>query len=80
MFDLELYGPCHPQAFSIPVIQIVYETLKDQQEGKKGRASIKTGGASETILLYVTLLLSISAEEDMIIPVVPKIIVQHPFL
>uniref|UniRef100_A0AAX7T9L2 ATP-dependent RNA helicase n=1 Tax=Astatotilapia calliptera TaxID=8154 RepID=A0AAX7T9L2_ASTCA len=32
-------------AFSIPVIQIVYETLKDQQEGKKGRASIKTGGA-----------------------------------
>lgn len=39
----------HPQAFSIPVIQIVYETLKDQQEGKKGRAAIKTGGASETI-------------------------------
>lgn len=38
-----------PQAFSIPVIQIVYETLKDQQEGKKGRASIKTGGASENI-------------------------------
>uniref|UniRef100_A0AAQ5YT15 ATP-dependent RNA helicase n=1 Tax=Amphiprion ocellaris TaxID=80972 RepID=A0AAQ5YT15_AMPOC len=32
-------------AFSIPVIQIVYETLKDQQEGKKGRTSIKTGGA-----------------------------------
>ncbi|KAA8583137.1 hypothetical protein FQN60_015683 [Etheostoma spectabile] len=32
-------------AFSIPVIQIVYETLKDQQEGKRGRASIKTGGA-----------------------------------
>uniref|UniRef100_A0A3B3CF57 ATP-dependent RNA helicase n=1 Tax=Oryzias melastigma TaxID=30732 RepID=A0A3B3CF57_ORYME len=32
-------------AFSIPVIQIVYETLKDQQEGKTGRASIKTGGA-----------------------------------
>ncbi|CAG09075.1 unnamed protein product, partial [Tetraodon nigroviridis] len=32
-------------AFSIPVIQIVYETLKDQQEGKKGRASFKTGGA-----------------------------------
>ncbi|TMS12534.1 ATP-dependent RNA helicase DDX1 [Larimichthys crocea] len=32
-------------AFSIPVIQIVYETLKDQQEGKKGRASVKTGGA-----------------------------------
>ncbi|XP_015247722.1 PREDICTED: ATP-dependent RNA helicase DDX1 [Cyprinodon variegatus] len=31
-------------AFSIPVIQIVYETLKDQQEGKKGRASVKTGG------------------------------------
>lgn len=40
---------CTPQAFSIPVIQIVYETLKDQQEGKKGRASIKTGGASENI-------------------------------
>ncbi|XP_061097976.1 ATP-dependent RNA helicase DDX1 [Conger conger] len=32
-------------AFSIPVIQIVYETLKDQQEGKRGRASVKTGGA-----------------------------------
>ncbi|MCJ8750037.1 hypothetical protein PDJAM_G00194460 [Pangasius djambal] len=32
-------------AFSIPVIQIVYETLKDQQEGKKGRAAVKTGGA-----------------------------------
>ncbi|KAG8580146.1 hypothetical protein GDO81_007162, partial [Engystomops pustulosus] len=32
-------------AFSIPVIQIVYETLKDQQEGKKGKASIKTGSA-----------------------------------
>ncbi|KAM9317423.1 ATP-dependent RNA helicase DDX1 [Gastrophryne carolinensis] len=30
-------------AFSIPVIQIVYETLKDQQEGKKGKASIKSG-------------------------------------
>ncbi|XP_029937344.1 ATP-dependent RNA helicase DDX1-like [Myripristis murdjan] len=33
------------EAFSIPVIQIVYETLKDQQEGKKGRATVKTGGA-----------------------------------
>ncbi|CAB1339735.1 unnamed protein product [Coregonus sp. 'balchen'] len=32
-------------AFSIPVIQIVYETLKDQQEGKKGRTAVKTGGA-----------------------------------
>ncbi|RLW12373.1 hypothetical protein DV515_00000694 [Chloebia gouldiae] len=32
-------------AFSIPVIQIVYETLKDQMEGKKGKATIKTGGA-----------------------------------
>ncbi|KAG7265895.1 hypothetical protein CRUP_009499 [Coryphaenoides rupestris] len=32
-------------AFSIPVIQIVYETLKDEQEGKRGRASVKTGGA-----------------------------------
>lgn len=32
-------------AFSIPVIQIVYETIKDQLEGKKGRASVKTGGA-----------------------------------
>ncbi|KAH0621965.1 hypothetical protein JD844_023772 [Phrynosoma platyrhinos] len=31
-------------AFSIPVIQIVYETLKDQQEGKKGKTTIKTGG------------------------------------
>uniref|UniRef100_A0A8U7MM19 ATP-dependent RNA helicase n=1 Tax=Corvus moneduloides TaxID=1196302 RepID=A0A8U7MM19_CORMO len=31
-------------AFSIPVIQIVYETLKDQMEGKKGKATIKTGG------------------------------------
>ncbi|KAM6954207.1 ATP-dependent RNA helicase DDX1 [Aplochiton taeniatus] len=31
-------------AFSIPVIQIVYETLKDQQEGKSGRAAVKTGG------------------------------------
>lgn len=39
------------QAFSIPVIQIVYETLKDQQEGKKGRASIKTGGAGESIII-----------------------------
>lgn len=29
------------------MIQIVYETLKDQQEGKKGRAAIKTGGAGE---------------------------------
>uniref|UniRef100_A0A8B9QU87 ATP-dependent RNA helicase n=1 Tax=Anas platyrhynchos TaxID=8839 RepID=A0A8B9QU87_ANAPL len=33
------------RAFSIPVIQIVYETLKDQMEGKKGKATIKTGGA-----------------------------------
>ncbi|OXB53889.1 hypothetical protein ASZ78_013855 [Callipepla squamata] len=33
-------------AFSIPVIQIVYETLKDQMEGKKGKATIKTGGAA----------------------------------
>ncbi|MBN3308894.1 DDX1 helicase, partial [Amia calva] len=32
-------------AFSIPLIQIVYKTLKDQQEGKKGKASVKTGGA-----------------------------------
>ncbi|KAK7132916.1 hypothetical protein R3I94_014964 [Phoxinus phoxinus] len=32
-------------AFSIPVIQIVYETLKDQLEGKTGRSSVKTGGA-----------------------------------
>ncbi|XP_072107381.1 ATP-dependent RNA helicase DDX1 [Mobula birostris] len=33
-------------AFSIPVIQIVYETLKDQEEGKKGgKSSVKTGGA-----------------------------------
>ncbi|XP_061024755.1 ATP-dependent RNA helicase DDX1 [Eubalaena glacialis] len=32
-------------AFSIPVIQIVYETLKDQQEGKKGKATIKTGAS-----------------------------------
>ncbi|KAG9494613.1 hypothetical protein GDO78_002121 [Eleutherodactylus coqui] len=32
-------------AFSIPVIQIVYETLKDQQEGKKGKAAIKTGSS-----------------------------------
>uniref|UniRef100_A0A8C1TZU4 DEAD (Asp-Glu-Ala-Asp) box helicase 1 n=1 Tax=Cyprinus carpio TaxID=7962 RepID=A0A8C1TZU4_CYPCA len=32
-------------AFSIPVIRIVYETLKDQQEGKKGRSSVKTVGA-----------------------------------
>ncbi|XP_063170764.1 ATP-dependent RNA helicase DDX1 [Candoia aspera] len=31
-------------AFSIPVIQIVYETLKDHQEGKKGKTTIKTGG------------------------------------
>ncbi|CAG5928137.1 unnamed protein product [Menidia menidia] len=31
-------------AFSIPLIQIVYETLNDQQEGRKGRASVKTGG------------------------------------
>ncbi|RMC17229.1 hypothetical protein DUI87_05807 [Hirundo rustica rustica] len=34
-------------AFSIPVIQIVYETLKDQMEGKKGKATIKTGGAGK---------------------------------
>lgn len=33
------------QAFSIPVIQIVYETLKDQQEGKKGKTTIKTGAS-----------------------------------
>lgn len=33
------------QAFSIPLIQIVYETMKDQQEGKKGKATVKTGGA-----------------------------------
>ncbi|KAM3932228.1 ATP-dependent RNA helicase DDX1 [Leptodactylus fuscus] len=32
-------------AFSIPVIQIVYETLKDQQEGKKGKLAIKTGSS-----------------------------------
>ncbi|KAK6490066.1 ATP-dependent RNA helicase DDX1 [Huso huso] len=32
-------------AFSIPVIQIVYETLKDQQEGKKSKAAVKAGGA-----------------------------------
>lgn len=32
------------------MIQIVYETLKDQQEGKKGRASVKSGGASESNL------------------------------
>ncbi|XP_048858219.1 ATP-dependent RNA helicase DDX1 [Brienomyrus brachyistius] len=32
-------------AFSIPVIQIVYETLKDQQEGKKGKAAVKTGSS-----------------------------------
>uniref|UniRef100_A0A8D1HJD1 ATP-dependent RNA helicase n=2 Tax=Sus scrofa TaxID=9823 RepID=A0A8D1HJD1_PIG len=32
-------------AFSIPVIQIVYETLKDQQEGKKGKTTIKTGAS-----------------------------------
>ncbi|XP_067098227.1 ATP-dependent RNA helicase DDX1 [Osmerus mordax] len=31
-------------AFSIPVIQVVYETLKDQQEGKKGRTAVKAGG------------------------------------
>ncbi|XP_053565637.1 ATP-dependent RNA helicase DDX1 [Bombina bombina] len=30
-------------AFSIPVIQIVYETLKDHMEGKKGKATVKTG-------------------------------------
>eukprot|EP00063_Salmo_salar_P086909 XP_014061744.1 PREDICTED: ATP-dependent RNA helicase DDX1-like [Salmo salar] len=35
-------------AFTIPVIQIVYETLKDQQEGKKGRTAVKTGGAGKT--------------------------------
>ncbi|CAI9552857.1 unnamed protein product [Staurois parvus] len=32
-------------AFSIPVIQIVYETLKDHQEGKKGKAAVKTGSS-----------------------------------
>uniref|UniRef100_A0A8C3HIM2 ATP-dependent RNA helicase DDX1 n=1 Tax=Chrysemys picta bellii TaxID=8478 RepID=A0A8C3HIM2_CHRPI len=37
-------------AFSIPVIQIVYETLKDQQEGKKGKTTIKTGGAVLIVL------------------------------
>ncbi|KPP75890.1 ATP-dependent RNA helicase DDX1-like [Scleropages formosus] len=31
-------------AFSIPVIQIVYETMKDQQEGRKGRTAVKAGG------------------------------------
>lgn len=36
---------CLRQAFSIPVIQIVYETLKDQQEGKKGKTTIKTGAS-----------------------------------
>lgn len=50
--------PCHPQAFNIPVIQIVHETLTDQQEGKKGRASIKTGGTSEnTLPLFITFLI-----------------------
>ncbi|XP_078450511.1 ATP-dependent RNA helicase DDX1 isoform X2 [Lampetra fluviatilis] len=29
-------------AFSIPVIQIVYETLKDQQEGKGGKVSVSS--------------------------------------
>lgn len=38
------------QAFSIPVIQIVYETLKDQQEGKKGKTTIKTGGGGKIFL------------------------------
>ncbi|KAI4801681.1 hypothetical protein KUCAC02_019559 [Chaenocephalus aceratus] len=37
-------------AFSMPVIQIVYETLKDEQEGKTGRASIKTGKCEVTCL------------------------------
>lgn len=50
---LNLSDACYLQAFSIPVIQIVYETLKDQQEGKKGRASVKTGGASETIFILI---------------------------
>lgn len=31
--------------FSIPVIQIAYETLKYQQEGKKGKTTIKTGAS-----------------------------------
>lgn len=44
------FFPFDHQAFSIPIIQIVYETLKDQQEGKKGRAAVKTGGASEIYL------------------------------
>lgn len=30
-------------AFSIPVIHIVGETLKDRQEGKKGKTTIETG-------------------------------------
>lgn len=50
------FFPIDHQAFSIPVIQIVYETLKDQQEGKKGRAAVKTGGASE---IYLFIYLSI---------------------
>lgn len=49
--SLKHFFPFDHQAFSIPVIQIVYETLKDQQEGKKGRASVKTGGASKMLLI-----------------------------
>ena len=52
------------QAFSIPVIQIVYETLKDQQEGKKGKATIKTGASGDFLhiinfLLYKLVILMI---------------------
>ncbi|KAL0620543.1 hypothetical protein AAY473_008868, partial [Plecturocebus cupreus] len=39
-------------AFSIPVIQIVYETLKDQQEGKKGKTTIKTGASDHFLNLF----------------------------
>lgn len=41
------------------MIQIVYETLKDQQEGKKGRVPVKAGGASESSLRFFLFLLII---------------------
>ena len=38
------------QAFSLPVIQIVYETLRDQKEGRGSRASQGVGGGRTVVL------------------------------
>lgn len=33
----------NPQAFCLPIIQIVYEALRDRREGKKPKASVSGG-------------------------------------